>query len=51
VEDRDEPGAGTDGVWITTRGKDGSTIPALSLPELAPDNSVELQGGNVVAPH
>jgi hypothetical protein len=51
VEDRDEPGSGNDRFWITTRAKDGSTIPAMSLPESAPDNAEALKGGNIVAPH
>jgi hypothetical protein len=51
VEDRNEPGSGTDRVWITTRGKDGSTIPAMSLSEPAPANAVAIQGGNIVVPH
>ncbi|MEN8166416.1 MAG: Ig-like domain-containing protein [Pseudomonadota bacterium] len=51
VEDRDEPGSGTDRVWLTTRDKVGLTIPAMSLPETAPDNAVAIQGGNIVAPH
>ena len=51
VEDRNEPGSGNDRVWITTRAKDGSAIPMMSLPEPAPDNAVTLGGGNIVAPH
>jgi len=58
VEDRNEPGSEEDQFWITARAKDGSTIPAMSistmyLPDLpsAPDHAVEIQGGNIVAPH
>lgn len=51
VEDRNEPGSGTDRFWITTRTKDGGAIPAMSLAEPAPANAVAIQGGNIVAPH
>jgi hypothetical protein len=51
VEDRNEPGSGSDHFWITTRAKDGSTIPAISLAEPAPVNAVSIQRGNIVAPH
>jgi hypothetical protein len=51
VEDHNEPGSGPDRFWITTRAKDGSVIPAMSLSEPAPENTVAIDGGNIVAPH
>jgi hypothetical protein len=51
VEDRDEPGTGTDRFWIQVRGKDGAVIPASSLFEPAPVNATAINGGNLVVPH
>jgi hypothetical protein len=44
VEDRDEPGDGTDRFWIEVR--DG-----ITLGSPAEDNAVGIQGGNIVVPH
>jgi len=51
VEDRDEPGAGIDRIWLETRDKDGQPIADMSMDEPAPDNAVEIRGGNIVVPH
>jgi len=51
VEDRDEPGNGTDRIWIENRSKEGATIPAMSLPSAASDHAIQISGGNIVVPH
>jgi hypothetical protein len=51
VEDHDEPGTGTDVIWIETRDKDGLVIPAMSRPEPAAANAIPINGGNIVVPH
>jgi hypothetical protein len=51
VEDRDEPGNGIDRIWIEARDKQGATIPHSSMNEPATERAVELQGGNIFAPH
>ncbi|GAF86710.1 unnamed protein product, partial [marine sediment metagenome] len=51
VEDRDKPGSGIDRIWIEARDKQGQTIPQSSMTEPAPEQAVEIQGGNIVAPH
>jgi CshA-type fibril repeat protein len=51
VEDRDEPGNGTDRIWIENRSKDGAPIPAMSLPSAAADHAMQINGGNIVVPH
>ncbi len=51
LEDHDEPGNGHDRFWVEIHDKDGSLIPHMSMDREAVDNTVELGGGNVVAPH
>jgi hypothetical protein len=51
VEDHDEPGTGTDVIWIEARDKDGLVIPAMSRPETAAANAIPINGGNIVVPH
>lgn len=51
VEDRNEPGTGNDKVWFELRDKDRIPINEMSMPSPATDNTTELQGGNIVAPH
>lgn len=51
VEDRGEPGAGADRVWLETTDKDDVVVQDLSLEEPATSNAVTLDGGNIVVPH
>jgi len=51
VEDRDEPGRGNDRFWIEVSDKDRVVIGESSMSSPAADHSVELSGGNIVAPH
>jgi hypothetical protein len=51
VEDRNEPGAGIDQFWIEVHDKADAVIPALSMDRDALDNTVPLEGGNLVVPH
>jgi hypothetical protein len=44
VEDRNEPGTGTDRFWIEAVGE-------LMMSPPATENAVEISGGNIVAPH
>jgi hypothetical protein len=44
VEDRNEPGTGTDRFWIEAVGE-------LVMSPPATENAVEINGGNIVAPH
>jgi hypothetical protein len=50
VEDRGEPGAGTDRFWLEVRDKDGVLVD-LSFDRPAGDHAVVLGGGNIVVPH
>jgi PKD repeat protein len=50
VEDRGEPGAGSDRFWIEVMDKGGNPV-ALSFDRPADGNAVELGGGNIVVPH
>ena len=50
VEDRGEPGAGVDGVWIETRDKDGIVLDGLSLMRPADASAETIEGGNVQVP-
>jgi uncharacterized repeat protein (TIGR01451 family) len=51
VEDRNQPGVGTDRIWIQIRDKDRVIVPAISISEPAVNNAVNIQGGNIVVPH
>jgi hypothetical protein len=55
VEDHNEPGNGTDRFWLEVRDKDGLVIPSMSMsPAGQPagdDDAVDINGGNIVAPH
>jgi hypothetical protein len=51
VEDRNEPGNGTDRVWVEVLDKDRNILGEMSLPREAYDNAVEIRGGNIVVPH
>jgi hypothetical protein len=51
VEDWNEPGAGTDQVWVEVHDKDGNVIAAMSMPRPAEGNAVPIGGGNLVVPH
>jgi YD repeat-containing protein len=50
VEDRNEPGTGVDRFWLKID-KQGSTIGEMSMPQPASENTVNLNGGNIVVPH
>jgi hypothetical protein len=51
VEDRNEPGTGTDRFWIEVKDKSRNIVPAMSMDREATDNAVGTQGGNLVVPH
>ncbi|MGD8362628.1 MAG: hypothetical protein PVJ04_14465, partial [Gemmatimonadota bacterium] len=51
VEDRGEPGAGVDRIWLEVKDRDGNVIAAMSMAREATDNAVTLGGGNIVVPH
>jgi VCBS repeat-containing protein len=51
IEDHNEPGSGHDRVWVEVHDKNGAVIPDLSMGREAVENTVELDGGNIVAPH
>ncbi len=51
VEDRNEPGTGTDGFWIEVRDKDRNLVSGMSMASPATNNAEELRGGNIVVPH
>ncbi len=51
VEDRNEPGTGTDHFWIKVQDKNGNGIADLSMGDEATENTEPLEGGNVVVPH
>ncbi len=48
VEDRNEPGQGIDRFWIEVRDRNGNIVSGISMNSPAPDNTQELQGGNIV---
>jgi hypothetical protein len=50
-EDRNEPGNGCDRFWIEIKDQDRTIDGDMSMSRPAKDNAVELQGGNIVAPH
>jgi hypothetical protein len=51
VEDRDEPGLGTDRFWVEVYDKDGNLVGSMSMASPATNNREELKGGNIVVPH
>jgi len=51
VEDRDEPGTGTDRMWVEVIDRDGIPVEAMSMPEPALENTIPTNGGNLVVPH
>jgi len=51
LEDHNEPGNGTDALWIEVHGKDGIGIPVMSMERPAVDNTEEIQHGNIIVPH
>jgi hypothetical protein len=51
VEEHGRALAGGDRIWVEVADKDGTPLPALSMPRAAPDHAVEIAGGNVVVPH
>jgi hypothetical protein len=51
IEDRDEPGTGTDRAWIEVLDKDGNVVVVMSIGRPATANAVWLGGGNVAVPH
>jgi hypothetical protein len=50
VEDRGEPGAGSDRFWIEVRDRAGRLVDALSMPRETFVNAVPLRGGNIQVP-
>jgi hypothetical protein len=50
VEDRGEPGKGTDRFWVEIRDKNGDIISVISMDPPAPSEAVTIQGGNIVVP-
>jgi len=51
IEDHNEPGTGTDRFWIEVKDKDGKVVGVMSMLREAVNHAVDLDGGNVVAPH
>jgi hypothetical protein len=51
VEDRNQPGTGTDRVWLQVKDKQGKVVLALSLPTPATSNNVPILGGNLFVQH
>ena len=51
VEDHGEPGVDVDHFWIKVLDRDGLLAPGLSMDEPAVDNTVTIDGGNIVVPH
>ena len=51
VEDRGEPGTGTDRVWIQVLDKDDLVVHVMAMDRPAVDNAQVLGGGNIVVPH
>ncbi|MGD2128466.1 MAG: cadherin-like domain-containing protein [Lysobacterales bacterium] len=50
AEDRGEPGAGLDALWLETTDKDGAVIDDLSMDGSADANATRLGGGNIFVP-
>jgi hypothetical protein len=51
VEERGTAHAGHDRFWIEVEDRDGVALPDLSMVLGAPDNAVEIAGGNIFVPH
>jgi hypothetical protein len=51
VEDHNEPGSGADLFWIEVRDKNGDVIEIMSMDRPGNENTVAIQGGNLVVPH
>lgn len=51
VEDHNEPGTGVDMIWIEVRDKDMNVIAVMSMVRPASENTVWIEGGNIVVPH
>ncbi|MCK4412024.1 MAG: VWA domain-containing protein [Candidatus Eisenbacteria sp.] len=51
IEDRGEPGAGSDRFWIQVLDRDDEVVPDLSFAEPATVNAVTITGGNIAVPH
>jgi hypothetical protein len=51
VEDHTEPGKGLDRFWIKVKDQNRNVIDLMSMADLAENNAVELNGGNIVIPH
>ena len=51
VEDHGEPGTGVDRFWIEIRNRDGDVVTIMSMARDAVDNTVIIDGGNLVVPH
>ena len=51
IEDRNEPGAGVDQFWLRVLDKNRAEIAEMSMPSPATENTVDLNGGNIVVPH
>jgi len=50
VEDYNEPGAGTDRLWIQTRDKNDVVIDVMSMQNPASGNASLIEGGNIFVP-
>jgi PKD repeat protein len=51
VEDRNEPGRGTDRFWIEVHDKNDEVIGVLSMERYALEHAAEIEGGNIAVPH
>jgi hypothetical protein len=51
VEDRNEPGTGTDRFWIQIRDKARLIVPPISMSMPGAVNAVRISGGNIQVPH
>jgi hypothetical protein len=51
VEDQNEPGSGTDRIWLQVKDKDGATILSISMDEPAATKAMDIQDGNIVVTH
>jgi hypothetical protein len=51
VEDRAEPGAGSDRFWIEVKDPSGQLVATVSLSSPASRNALTLAGGNIQVPH
>jgi hypothetical protein len=51
VEEHGTAHAGQDRFWVDVEDKDGAALSELSMVVPAPDNAVEIEGGNIFVPH